>query len=107
MNAPLTQVRFASVGLSSLAARPRKELDAEVLFDAASRGRYSTDASIYQVEPIGVVLPRSEEAARAALAVAAEQDRKSTRLNSSHLVISYAVFCLKKKKNKKNRKLAH
>src|SRR5256885_9759891 len=28
-------------------------------------------------------------------------DRKSTRLNSSHLVISYAVFCLKKKKNYK------
>src|SRR2546426_9027684 len=30
-----------------------------------------------------------------------EVDRKSTRLNSSHLVISYAVFCLKKKKYKK------
>src|SRR5256885_763290 len=30
------------------------------------------------------------------------QDRKSTRLNSSHLVISYAVFCLKKKKNQTN-----
>src|SRR2546422_8419928 len=29
-------------------------------------------------------------------------DRKSTRLNSSHGYISYAVFCLKKKKNKKN-----
>src|SRR2546426_3750821 len=29
------------------------------------------------------------------------QDRKSTRLNSSHLVISYAVFCFKKKKNNK------
>src|SRR5260221_9899162 len=29
-------------------------------------------------------------------------DRKSTRLNSSHTVISYAVFCLKKKKKKKN-----
>src|SRR5256885_11957406 len=28
-----------------------------------------------------------------------EEDRKSTRLNSSHLVISYAVFCLKKKKD--------
>src|SRR5438552_8952473 len=28
-------------------------------------------------------------------------DRKSTRLNSSHQIISYAVFCLKKKKNKK------
>src|SRR5260221_8535986 len=33
-----------------------------------------------------------------------ERDRKSTRLNSSHTVISYAVFCLKKKKKKKNRK---
>src|SRR5438067_3830916 len=30
------------------------------------------------------------------------QDRKSTRLNSSHVSISYAVFCLKKKKNKKH-----
>src|SRR2546426_7386661 len=30
---------------------------------------------------------------------AGQRDRKSTRLNSSHLVISYAVFCLKKKKN--------
>src|SRR2546430_10971892 len=30
------------------------------------------------------------------------QDRKSTRLNSSHSQISYAVFCLKKKKNKQN-----
>src|SRR5256885_7364736 len=30
-------------------------------------------------------------------AVSQDQDRKSTRLNSSHLVISYAVFCLKKK----------
>src|SRR5947208_6505142 len=30
---------------------------------------------------------------------AAQRDRKSTRLNSSHQIISYAVFCLKKKKN--------
>src|SRR3989442_6726307 len=35
----------------------------------------------------------------AALCGAAERDRKSTRLNSSHVRISYAVFCLKKKKN--------
>src|SRR5690349_23509014 len=32
----------------------------------------------------------------------AEQDRKSTRLNSSHVEISYAVFCLKKKKKKQD-----
>jgi FAD/FMN-containing dehydrogenase/Fe-S oxidoreductase len=74
LNAPTFPVRLAKPGRadSSLAARLRKELDAEVLFDAASRGRYSTDASIYQVEPIGVVVPKSEEAARAAIAIAAE-----------------------------------
>src|SRR5438132_2335253 len=33
----------------------------------------------------------------------ASRDRKSTRLNSSHTVISYAVFCLKKKKKKKQK----
>src|SRR5690625_5831763 len=32
---------------------------------------------------------------------APREDRKSTRLNSSHVAISYAVFCLKKKKNKR------
>ena len=32
------------------------------------------------------------------------RDRKSTRLNSSHITISYAVFCLKKKKEKKKKK---
>src|SRR5262245_63785643 len=36
---------------------------------------------------------------------AAKRDRKSTRLNSSHLGISYAVFCLKKKKKKKNNQI--
>src|SRR2546426_4879246 len=36
-------------------------------------------------------------------AILQHTDRKSTRLNSSHLVISYAVFCLKKKKKKKQR----
>src|SRR5689334_25420677 len=35
---------------------------------------------------------------------AREEDRKSTRLNSSHSSISYAVFCLKKKKKKKKKK---
>src|SRR5207249_6276763 len=35
---------------------------------------------------------------------ASAQDRKSTRLNSSHVSISYAVFCLKKKKKKKIQK---
>jgi FAD/FMN-containing dehydrogenase/Fe-S oxidoreductase len=75
LNAPAFPVRVvkAAPGDSSLAARLRKEIDGEVLFDAASRGRYSTDASIYQVEPIGIVVPRTEEAARNAIALAAAE----------------------------------
>jgi len=69
---PLRSVRPLP-GDSALAARLRKEIDGEVLFDAASRGRYSTDASIYQIEPIGVAVPRTEEAARVAIAIALEE----------------------------------
>ena len=61
------------VGDSALAQRLRREVDGEVLFDAASRGRYSTDASIYQVEPVGVAVPRTEEAARIAMQIAVEE----------------------------------
>src|SRR5438093_8882992 len=74
MNAPSIPLRLVKPGAadSSLAARLRKEIEGEVMFDAASRGRYSTDASIYQVEPLGVVVPRTEGAARTALAIALE-----------------------------------
>ncbi len=75
MNAPTFPVRFltARPSDSSFASRLRRELDAEVLFDTASRGRYATDASIYQILPIGIVVPRTEEAARGALALAAAE----------------------------------
>src|SRR5256885_4401176 len=43
--------------------------------------------------------PRRVDARGRASTRRGDGDRKSTRLNSSHLVISYAVFCLKKKKN--------
>ena len=43
---------------ADLERRLRREVDGDVLFDAFSRGLYSTDASIYQIEPIGVVVPR-------------------------------------------------
>jgi FAD/FMN-containing dehydrogenase len=68
-------IRFTSDrGTSShpLAERLRREVDGDVLFDRASRGRYSTDASIYQIEPVGVVVPRTGEAAAAALQIAIE-----------------------------------
>ena len=45
----------------------------EVLFDAFSRGRYATDASIYQVMPKGVLVPRDNDDVAAALAIAREE----------------------------------
>ncbi|HZP99046.1 MAG TPA: FAD-linked oxidase C-terminal domain-containing protein [Reyranella sp.] len=48
----------------------RRAVKGDVLFDRASRGRYSTDASIYQVEPVGIVVPRDETDLAVALDVA-------------------------------------
>ncbi len=61
------------VGDPGLAARLRSALEGEVLFDSFDRARYATDASLYQIEPIGVVRPRSEADVRAALAIAREE----------------------------------
>jgi len=60
-------------GEPALARRLAREIEGEVLFDAPSRGRYSTDASIYQIDPVGVVVPRTERDARIALQIAAEE----------------------------------
>src|SRR5438552_13096060 len=51
--------------------------------------------------PYCAASPQASHRACPALGLATKEDRKSTRLNSSHQIISYAVFCLKKKKNKK------
>ena len=53
-----------------LARRLRAETEGEVLFDAPSRGRYATDASIYQIMPVGVLVPKSERDIATALDIA-------------------------------------
>ncbi len=58
---------------TGLEARLRREIRGEVMFDAFSRGRYSTDASIYQIEPLGVVVPRGREDVAVAIAIAREE----------------------------------
>ncbi|MEP7207938.1 MAG: FAD-linked oxidase C-terminal domain-containing protein [Casimicrobiaceae bacterium] len=70
MNAPLAKplVFHPAPGQTDLARRLAAAVEGEVLFDPASRGRYSTDASIYQVEPLGVLVPRTTDDVRAALA---------------------------------------
>src|SRR5437588_8244426 len=56
------------------------------------------------VQRRGELVSKNELTAAAWPGTFVHEDRKSTRLNSSHTVISYAVFCLKKKKKKhKNR----
>src|SRR5256885_11574570 len=72
------------------------------------RSNHGGEEDVWRLKGVGVEALRALDdpsaGARAALLVqhfqplAVIQDRKSTRLNSSHLVISYAVFCLKKKK---------
>src|SRR5579864_6480668 len=56
-----------------VAARLRHDVRGAVLFDRADRGRYATDASIYQVEPIGVIVPEEIGDVAAALAIAREE----------------------------------
>jgi FAD/FMN-containing dehydrogenase/Fe-S oxidoreductase len=73
VNAPSAPIRFYPSGITALERRLRAEVEGDVLFDAFSRGRYSTDASIYQIEPVGVVVPRTEEAAGIALQIAVDQ----------------------------------
>jgi FAD/FMN-containing dehydrogenase/Fe-S oxidoreductase len=57
-----------------LASRLDRETEGEVLFDAGSRGRYATDASIYQIIPVGVFVPRSEADVSSAINIARELD---------------------------------
>ena len=55
---------------AELARRLSRETQGEVLFDDASRGRYATDASIYQVMPVGVFVPKTAEDVAAAIDIA-------------------------------------
>jgi FAD/FMN-containing dehydrogenase len=61
-------------GDPGLAAQITRAIAGEVMFDRADRGRYSTDASIYQMEPIGVVVPKTLDDVAAVLEIAREHD---------------------------------
>src|SRR2546426_8480264 len=71
---------------------------------AADGREHAADRAVCDLEgPDEGTFVDLQQAARRDALRRADQDRKSTRLNSSHLVISYAVFCLKKKKVAKHR----
>ena len=58
----------------SLINRLTREIEGEFLSDNFSRGRYSTDASIYQLMPVGVVVPKSIDDVEATIKIAREED---------------------------------
>ncbi|MCP4398221.1 MAG: FAD-binding protein [bacterium] len=60
--------------LNDLGKELRKHVKGDVLADELTLGMYATDASIYQIKPVAVVLPREEEDAQAAVRIAAEHN---------------------------------
>src|SRR5207253_6075620 len=71
---------------------------------SAQRKQWAVAASLCKAQPAAVMGGRRGAShSEAATGVFLFRDRKSTRLNSSHVAISYAVFCLKKKKEKKKK----
>ena len=87
--------------MTSLEQTLRRTIKGDVLFDRASRGRYSTDASIYQIEPVGIVIPRDETDLALALDVAfgelglhrVEVNVQPTNRRSLALVARLHFFC--------------
>jgi len=70
LSQPIHLVPTAARGATPLARHLRDAVRGNVFFDAAARGRYATDASIYQIMPIGVVVPRDQDDLRVALEIA-------------------------------------
>lgn len=70
-----TSLRRAPVkpGDTRVASRLKKALRGDVRFDRFTRGRYSTDASIYQIEPVGVVSPKDADDVLATLEIARDE----------------------------------
>src|SRR5437868_8239916 len=85
--------------LRYLSARPEESFDVESLMQTFGRLKLDVDNCIRELVDFGVARPVPGTPPRyGARRPDLETDRKSTRLNSSHVSISYAVFCLKKKK---------
>src|SRR5208337_3321568 len=68
-----TTPELSSPALSRLHDRLTQETHAEVYFDRGRRGLYATDASLYQIEPVGVVVPRTVQDVISTVRIAAEE----------------------------------
>src|SRR5688500_13996652 len=96
------QIRQNTIASRANAYQQMGAAVADIWFSTAQEPARAAMTMRFFEEPNAAFTP-VEEAVLINQSIAAyrQQDRKSTRLNSSHLVISYAVFCLKKKNKKK------
>src|SRR5438132_2239144 len=85
---------------TNLYCQPKNFISANEHFAKSALARYTPADFIALIEKHGIPY---HEKTPGQLFCDRSADRKSTRLNSSHTVISYAVFCLKKKKKKKHK----
>src|SRR5947208_13115260 len=74
-----TTTAIPAPALNRLSDRLRRESRAEVYFDPGMRGLYATDASLYQIEPIGVVVPRTVDDVVTTVSIAARSTSRSYR----------------------------
>ena len=68
-----TTTEIPPAALNRLTQRLSRESRAEVYFDRGMRGLYATDASLYQIEPLGVVVPRTSDDVAAIVKIAADE----------------------------------
>src|SRR5690625_6541520 len=95
-------IATTAMGLESIAAQEVRDLgykveveNGKVIFEGDSSAIARSNLWLRVADRVKLVVGEFK----------AYTDRKSTRLNSSHVAISYAVFCLKKKTKKKNEKI--
>ena len=84
---------------SALGQRLRKEVRGEVRLDPLGRGLYATDASIYQVFPLGVVVPRDATDVEAVLSICREAGMNAVRRGADLVEQSDLLAAVKKVRN--------
>src|SRR5258708_31752881 len=92
------EMNFGALRLRSVGSRKADRHSDDLVFELARFDRRHRLLVAVEGKLVGLGAGDAE---------AVSLDRKSTRLNSSHQIISYAVFCLKKKKNAKYIRLVH
>ena len=61
LGTPVPQANVKLVDVDALRSELKRQIEGEVRFDQISRALYSSDASVYQIQPLGVVIPKNRQ----------------------------------------------